>query len=101
MYIISMILLIIFAVVGLCAFLTAIMDMCCCSCKGVTIILDKLEADNAEAQVRRAARMYKETCHARLICVCNTDDPAHDICELMKNEYPFLELVRPEDIRIP
>ena len=101
MYIMGMIILVIFAVIGLCAFLTAITDMCCCKCRGMTIILDRLDIDNAEAGLRKAARIYKESCDSRLIVVCDKGDPAYDICELMKKEYPFLELISREDIRIP
>ncbi len=45
--------------------------------------------------------MYKENCDSRLLVVCDKGEPAYDICELMKKEYPFLELINPEDIKIP
>lgn len=101
MYIMGMIILVIFAVIGLCAFLSAIIDFCCCKCRGMTIVLDDLEIDSAEARLRKAARMYKENCDSRLLVVCDKGEPAYDICELMKKEYPFLELISPEDIKIP
>ncbi len=35
MYIMGMIILVIFAVIGLCAFLSAVIDFCCCKCRGI------------------------------------------------------------------
>lgn len=101
MYILSMTILIFFAVIGLCAFIAGVVDLCCHGNRSLTLVVADLNAENAEAKVRTAAHLYREAKGGRLLCVCGNDDPACDICHLLQKDYPFLEIVSPEDICIP
>ncbi len=92
MYIFSMILLVIFAVIGLCAFFSALAD---CACRGrdeVQIVLQNLSADNAEARIRRAARICRQFRGSTIVCICESHSPACEIARLMQKEYPFMEI---------
>lgn len=93
MYLFSMIILIFFAIIGLCAFITALLDIAYKgNSRAVLLLTDMLPAD-AEACIRTAARICMHHTRIRLICVCTEDNPAYDICKLMQKEYPFLELM--------
>lgn len=92
MYIFCMIILIFFAIIGLCAFITALLDSIYKSSGVTVLILKEISADNAEARIRSAARICQRHKGMRLICECDEDNPAYDICRLMQKEYPFLEI---------
>ena len=97
MYILSMILTVFFAIIGLCAFIAAIIDAAHNSASGeLLIVLKSPKPENAEAAVRRAARLCTKAKGARLICVCESESPAYPICEIMKRDYPFMELIDKE-----
>lgn len=93
MYILMMIILIFFAVIGLCAFITALLDNLYHNNGKAELILKSLKPDNAEASIRSAARICQRHSGFTLICVCDEDDPAYDICRLMQKEYPFMEII--------
>lgn len=100
MYVLSMIILIFFAIIGLCAFLTALIDAFYKGNGETLLILKGLGADNAEARIRSAARICQHHREMRLICLCGEDHPAYDICRLMQQEYPFLEIAPSTDTHI-
>ena len=93
MYILCMIILVFFAVIGLCAFITALIDRLYQNSDQSELILRDLSPDNAEARIRSAARICLHHTGIKLICVCDEDDPVYDICCLMQKEYPFMEIV--------
>lgn len=92
MFIFCMIILIFFAVIGLCAFITSILDYCYKGDQESVLIIKNLSADNAEARIRSAARICQHHKGMRLRCICGEDDPAFDICVLMQKEYPLMEI---------
>lgn len=93
MYILSMIILVFFAIIGLCAFITAIVDHMHNTDHGeITLLLQELDTDNAEACIRRAARIAQDNSGVQVVCVCNKDDPAYAICEMMQKDYPFIRI---------
>lgn len=96
MYILSMIILIFFAIIGLCAFIGAILDAVCKSTGSVVLTIGDLSADNAEARIRCAARVCQHHRGYRLRCICDEDQPAYDICRLMQKDYPFMEIIPPD-----
>ena len=100
MYLLSMILLIFFAIIGLCAFINAVINAAHSSADDeVLIVLRELEENSAEARIRKAARMYMNAKGARLVCVCDSDVPEIKICEMMSREYPFMEIISKQEAR--
>lgn len=89
MYILCMVILGFFALIGLCSFIAGITqnDVPCAK-----LILSGLSADNAEAQLRAAAGICRRHKNIRLICICGRNDPAYDICRLMQKDHPFIEI---------
>lgn len=92
MEILCLIMLIFFAIIGLCSFITALLDLFYKGSGETILILDKLTAESAEARIRSAARMCHHHRGTRLICRCDPNEPAYDICRLMQKDYPFLEI---------
>ena len=92
MYICCMILLMIFAVVGLCSLISSLIDGLYRGKNNMLIILRDLEADSAEARIRRAARLCRSSKGSSLLCICRENDPACDIARLMQKDYPFMEI---------
>lgn len=91
MLILCMIILIFFAIIGLCAFITAIAD-CFYSDSGAVLLLTGLDCENAEARIRAAERICRQHRGIRLKCVCDENDPVYDICVMMQKEYPMMEI---------
>lgn len=96
MYILCMIILVFFAIIGLCAFLSAILDQCYQNDGKAELTLKDLTTADAEARIRTAARICQHHRGFSLICVCDEKDPVYDICCLMKKEYPFMQIVPPD-----
>ncbi len=92
MYILGMIILIFFAIIGICAFITSILDHCYHGEHESLLIIDNLSAETAEARIRSAARICQHHKGMKLRCICSEDDPAYDICALMQKEYPLIEI---------
>lgn len=93
MYILGMIFLIFFAVIGLCAFITAVVDsLHRNTCDEITLLLQGLDENNAEISIRRAARIAQENSGVQIVIMCEKDDPAYPICEMMQKDYPFIEI---------
>ena len=92
MLVFCMIILVFFAIIGLCAFITAILDIAYKGDSSAVLVIKDLKPDNAEARIRTAARICLKHTHIRLVCLCKEEDPAYDICCYLKKEYPFLEI---------
>ena len=92
MYIFCMIILIFFAIIGICAFITSLLDHCYHGEHESTLVIEGLSAENAEARIRSAARICQHHKGMTLRCVCSEENPAYDICKLMQKEYPLMEL---------
>ena len=99
MYILSMIILVFFAIIGLCSFVSVILDKFYQNGGNAELTLKNLTAADAEARIRSAARVCQHHRGFRLICVCDEDDPAYDICRLMQKEYPFMEIASKQQMR--
>ena len=92
MYIFCMIILIFFAIIGICAFITSLLDLCYHGEQKSVLIIGDLSPENAEARIRSAARICQHHRGMKLRCICSEDDPAFDICCLMQKEYPLMEI---------
>ena len=57
MYILCMIILVFFAVIGLCAFVTSLLDLCYRNSTDAELILKNLTPENAESSIRSAAHI--------------------------------------------
>ena len=99
MYILSMIILIFFAIIGLCAFITAVIDSMHSGAGELLIILRELSEDNAEARVRKAAGICRNCRGSRIICVCEKDSPEESICEMLKRDHPFITICGKDDLK--
>lgn len=92
MYILCMIILIFFAIIGICALITSLLDHCYHGNHETMLVLKELSTENAEARIRSAARICQHHKGMKLRCICDEDDPAFDICVMMQKEYPSMEL---------
>lgn len=92
MYIFCLIILIFFAIIGICAFITSLLDHCYHGEHESVLIIKDLSAENAEARIRSAARICQHHKGMRLRCVCSEENPAYDICKLMQKEYSLMEI---------
>ncbi|MBQ3264364.1 MAG: hypothetical protein IJH07_01170 [Ruminococcus sp.] len=97
MIIFSMIVLIFFAIIGLCAFIASIIDICGKSEGRAELILHDLTPDDAELRIREAARICQAHRGYILKCACSENDPAYDICTLMQKDYPFIQIIPPDN----
>lgn len=95
MYILGMITLTFFAIIGLASFITAICRRTYVKDDRAVLVLRELTADNAEHRVRRAAAVCEELRCERLICEC-ADDTAAEICDLLSADYPVIEIQEKE-----
>ncbi len=94
MYILGMIILVFFAVIGIASFVGGVVKSHFkCDTKGFILLICDLSENNAEAKIRSAAIMTEEAKDCRIICVCAGDHPARAICEKMQKQYPQIEIV--------
>ena len=93
MYILCMIILVFFAVIGLCAFVTSLLDQCYKGSTDAELILKDLSPDTAESQIRSAAHICQRHRGIRLVIICDENDPAYDLCKLMQKDYPFIKII--------
>lgn len=93
MYILGMVILVFFAVIGIAVFIGTLAKAHLKNdTDGLILLIPQLNADNAEARIRSAAVIRQETQGCRVVCICEGDNDAMMICEKMKREYPFLEV---------
>lgn len=96
MYILSMIVLVFFAMIGLCAFILSIVRIFTDRYdeNEYLIVIPNIKAENAEYGIRSAIRKINDIGRGRILCLCEKNDTeATDICQRMKNECPHLEIV--------
>lgn len=91
MYIVGLIILTFFAVLGLSAFLTPLLSEAR-NDPQLKLILEKLTASDAEIRVRRGVRLCRELRIERLICEC-ADAEAIAVCERLKNDCRMIEVI--------
>jgi hypothetical protein len=92
MYIVCLIVLTFFAVIGLATFISAIRSSAL-ACDGeMLLILPDIDKSCAEARVRRAASVAESVRGCRIIAVC-TDEASKEICERLKIQFDNLETV--------
>ena len=96
MYIFCMIVLVFFAMIGLCVFalsiIRTILD------RGddneYLIVIPHISAEDAEYRIRAGIRKINDIGKGNILCLCDEEDiEAADICQRMKRECPYLELV--------
>ncbi len=93
MYILGLVVLIFFAVIGLAVFVGTIAKANLRSnTEGMILLIPRVDENNAEAKIRSAAAMVDSVRGCRLICVCPKEDNARVICEKLQKEFPYLEL---------
>ena len=90
MYIIGMILLSFFALVGIAFFIDAVSSALHRVKGDMILLLPSLSADDAEARTRQAARLCEREDGTAVICLCEQGSEAEVICERLKYEYPCI-----------
>ena len=97
MYIVFLIILTFFAVIGVATFISAIRSASL-SCDGELILfLPEIDERCAEARIRYAASVVESVREYRIIAVC-TDDNAKAICDKLKQKIENLEAVTSDDV---
>ena len=89
MYILGMIVLSFFALIGAASFLSALLSSG--ADPETALLLENLTIDNAEIRIRRAARLCDRIRCDRLICRC-ADEEAEKICTMLMKEYRIIEI---------
>lgn len=99
MYILGMTILVFFAVIGLAAFIGALVKArLICDPQGVVLLIPQVDEETAEARIRTAAIMAESARGCRVVCVCDEHDPARMICEKMQKQFPQVELAESFDV---
>lgn len=97
MYIVCLIILTFFAVIGLATFISAIRSASL-SCDGeLILILPELDERCAEARIRYAASVVENVSECRIVAVC-TDEGSKAICEKLKLQIDNLEIVDQDNV---
>lgn len=100
MYIVCLIIMIFFAVIGLCAFISAIVGMITCSGNDeIILVIPDVDENTAEMRIRKAANLSSRLKNSRVICLCDKDNSAIHICELFSREYSFVEIMNKEKFK--
>lgn len=93
MYILGLVILVFFAVIGLAVFVSTLVKANLQSnTDGFILLIPQADEDNAEARIRSAAALVGSAHGCRLICVCKNEHGARMICEKMQREFPYLEI---------
>lgn len=96
MYIICMIGLVFFAMIGLCAFILSLIRILTESKdeNEYFVILPNLNAQNAEGSIRSAKRKINDIGKGNILCLCDKGDTeAEDICQRLAADCPYLRIV--------
>lgn len=96
MTIFCMILLVFFAIIGLCAFILSIVRIFAdrYDQNDYLIVILKTNGENAEYSIRSAIRKINDLGKGEILCLCEEDDKeAAEICQRMKNDCPYLKIV--------
>ena len=93
MYIVGIVILVFFAIVGLSAFIAALIGLNRkTDTNGMALMITDIDADNAEMRIRTAAAIAEENRIGRVICLCPEEDEVRMICEKMQKEYKVVEI---------
>lgn len=93
MYILGLVILVFFAVIGLAVFVSTLVKANLrSSTEGFILLIPQVSEDNAEARIRSATSIIGSTHGCRLICVCKNEPCTRMICEKMQREFPYLEI---------
>lgn len=102
MYIVCMIGLVFFAMIGLCAFVSAIVGIWTDRNdeNDYLIVIQRPNADNAEYRLRAAIRKINEIGKGEILCLCEENDPeTMSICRRMEQDCPCLKIVDQKGLR--
>ena len=91
LYIIVLIIMTFFAVIGLITFINALILGNDLRNEDVKLVLDSLSGNSAERRVRKAVNICEELSCRRLVCECS-DEEARFICKKLKERYPIIEI---------
>ena len=92
MYIVGIIMIAFFAVIGVLTFIAAITKLNTAD-EETDMTLRNIRAQNAEQRVRKAAKLCDRMRCQHLICRC-LDEEAVIICERLRKEYRIIEIER-------
>ena len=93
MYILGIMILSFFAVIGLACFIGALVKAGSVSdTEGFIMLIPSVTEDNAEARIRSASALISSARGCRIVCVCPNDSPAKEICGRLKKQLPQLEI---------
>ena len=98
MYIVCLIILTFFAVIGLATFISAVRSASLVCDGELILILPEIDERCAEARIRYAASVVDSARECRIVAVC-TDEGSKAICEQMKVQIDNLEAVDEDDVQ--
>ena len=87
MYIIGMIILSFFALIGIAHFIDAVGNAIHWVKGDMILLLPSLHADDAEARTRQAARLCERENGTSVICLCEHGSEAEAVCNRLMQEY--------------
>lgn|GEM_PF-1950264 len=94
MYIVGIVIVIFFAVVGISVFIgTIIKANMNTDTEGFVLLIPYLDEETAEARIRSAAAIYDSERSFRVVCICRSNPNVRQICEKLRIQYPYLEIV--------
>ena len=100
MYIIMMIAVLFFAIIGLSTFILSIGRLTLHSGEQpLLLIIPEVDESNAEMLLRRAADVCSRTKALQLVCICDEQNAAYPICLIYQRRYPFLEIMSRDDAK--
>ena len=88
MYIIGMIILTFFAIIGIATLIDAAYRAISRVRGDLILVLPLLGADDAEARTRQAARLCEQAAGSAVVCICDAGSEAEAICTRLRDEYP-------------
>ena len=99
MYILGIICLVFFAILGAAAFIGALVKAHLkCDTDGFVLLVPHVSEDNAEVRIRSASMAAESMRGCRIVCICGENDPARKICEKMQRQFSQLEIA--EDLNV-
>lgn len=100
MYIICIVITLFFAVIGLCAFILAVIGALTDSCaEEPMLIIPNVSEDDAEIKIRRARYISSRVRCSKVICLCEGKGGAYAICKRCADRYPCIEIMTKEEVK--
>jgi len=94
MYILGMVILVFFAVIGIAALAGALIRAQLISdTDGFILLIPQVDEATAEARIRSAVMMAQAQRGCRIVCVCREGSSARELCSRMQREYPQVEII--------